>query len=313
MSRIVIIGSSNTDIVVRAKIPAPGETVIGNDFFMNPGGKGANQAVTVAKLGGNAYFVARVGDDEFGRMSLDNYRKCNLDVTYVSVDPKVHSGIAMIVVDSKGENAITVSAGANYKLSESDIDKAGDMIKSADIVLMQLEIPMKIVEYVADIAYANGVKVIVNPAPAAKLSDDLLSKLYMVTPNETECEILTGIRVDDDASKTAAARKLLDAGVKNVIVTVGSKGSCLVNAEGCTNVPAIPQNALDTTAAGDVYNGALCVALSEGKSIVESMAFATAASSISVTRSGAQSSIPSREEVEALLARSGIIWNINKF
>lgn len=302
MSKIVIIGSSNTDLVVRThKIPSPGETVIGADYFVNPGGKGANQAVTVAKLGGDASFIARVGDDEYGRMSLEGYKAAGLDVSHISIDKSAHSGVAMIVVDDKAENAITVSSGANYKMSREDIDNAESLLDSADLLLMQLEIPMPIVEYAAEKAYSKGVKVILNPAPAAKISENLLSKLYIITPNETECEILTGIRVTDHESKMQAAEKLLKAGVKNVIITIGSKGSCLVNSEGCIQVPAIPQKAVDTTAAGDVYCGALCVALSEGKSIPDAMAFATAASSISVTRNGAQPSIPTRQEVLDLI------------
>jgi ribokinase len=305
MGKIVIVGSSNTDLVVRAqKIPAPGETVIGNDFFMNPGGKGANQAVTIAKLGAEASFIAKVGDDDYGRNSIENYKRANLDVSHVYIDENAHSGVALIVVDGSGENAITVSSGANHKLCKEDIDQARSLIESAGIVLMQLEIPMQIVEYVADIAFAKGVKVILNPAPAAKLSKALLSKLYLIIPNETECEILTGIKITNQESKITAAGQLLDSGVKNVILTIGSKGSSLVNSEGCINVPAILQKAVDTTAAGDVYCGALCVALSEGSDLPEAMRFATAASSISVTRPGAQASIPSREEVESLLAKS---------
>jgi ribokinase len=305
MGKIVIVGSSNTDLVVRAhKIPAPGETVVGNDYFMNPGGKGANQAVTIAKLGAEASFIAKVGDDDYGSRSIENYKRANLDVSHVYVDENAHSGVALIVVDDSGENAITVSSGANNKLCKEDIDQAKPLIESAEIVLMQLEIPMKVVEYVADMAFAKGVKVILNPAPAAKLSKALLSKLYLIIPNETECEILTGIRITDQESKIKAAGRLLDSGVKNVILTIGSKGSSLVNSEGCFNVPAILQKAVDTTAAGDVYCGALCVAISEGSALPEAMQFATAASSISVTRPGAQASIPSREEVESLLSRN---------
>lgn len=303
MSKIVIVGSSNTDLVVRAKIPSPGETVISDDFYVNPGGKGANQAVTVAKLGGEAFFIAKVGNDEYGRKSIENYKKFNLNVENVYIDQKAHSGVAFIVVDEKGENAITVSSGANSTLCKADIDRASSLIKSADVVLMQLEIPMQVVEYVACMASENGVKVIVDPAPAAELSDDLLSKLYMITPNENECEILTGISITDDQSKEIAARRLLDKGVRNVILTIGSKGSCLFSSDGFFHVPAIPQKAVDTTAAGDVYDGALCVALSEGKSLMDAMRFATAASSLSVTRNGAQASIPSRQEVDELVAR----------
>lgn len=300
MPKIVVVGSSNTDLVVHAKIPAPGETVIGDDFDVNFGGKGANQAVTVAKLGGDAYFVAKVGNDEYGKKSIENYKKVHLNVDNISIDSEVHSGVAFIVVDENGENAITVSSGANYRLCKSDIDRAADLIRSADIILMQLEIPIQIVKYVSDLAVAGCAKVVVNPAPATKLNDKLLSELYLITPNETECEILTGIKIVDNQSERMAAKSLLDKGVKNVILTVGSRGSRLFNQEGEFSIPAIPQKAVDTTAAGDVYNGALCVALSEGRSIEDAMRFATAASSLSVTRNGAQASIPDRQEVDKL-------------
>lgn len=236
-------------------------------------------------------------------MSLEGYKAAGLDVSHVAIDPSTHSGAAMIVVDDDGENAITVSSGANYNMSQEDIDEAEDLLESADFLLMQLEIPMPIVEYAAEKAYSKGVKVVLNPAPGAKISESLLSKLYIIIPNETECEILTGTRITDHESKMQAAETLLKAGVKNVILTIGSKGSCLVNSDGCVHVPAIPQKAVDTTAAGDVYCGALCVALSEGSSIQNAMLFATAASSISVMRKGAQPSIPTREEVLDLIGK----------
>lgn len=305
MGKIVVVGSTNTDFVIRAKsIPAPGETVIGEDYFVNPGGKGANQAMAVAKLGGKCTFVTKIGDDEYGRRAIENFKAAGIDVSHVYMEETVHTGTAFIIVDEKGENAITVSSGANAKLSPADIDAARKVIETADIVLMQLEVPMETIERVAEIASAKGVKVILNPAPAVRLSPSLLSKLYMITPNENECAIITGIPSDSEVRVFKAAETLMDLGVENVIVTQGKRGSTFCSRDGKILVPAICQKTVvDTTAAGDIFNGALCVALAEGKSIHDAMSFATAASSISVTRKGAQPSIPTRREVKSLLSK----------
>jgi len=312
MGKIVVVGSSNTDLVVRVKeIPAPGETVIGEDYYVNPGGKGANQAVAVARLGGDCAFVTKVGDDEYGRRAIRNFEAEGIDAGHVFMDKKAHTGTAFIVVDDKGENAITVSSGANARLLPSDVDTVRDLIEAADIVLMQLEIPVRTIEHVAEIASAKGARVILNPAPAVRLEPSLLSRLYMITPNETECEILTGISTNSEAGVCEAAKRLMDEGIKNVIVTRGRQGSTFCGAGGQVDVPAICQKkVVDTTAAGDVYIGALCVALAEGRPIPEAMAFATAASSIAVTRRGAQPSIPTREEAEALLRTNGLLGRL---
>lgn len=299
MSKIVVIGSSNTDLVIKTgRIPEPGETVIGGTFMMTAGGKGANQAVAVARLGGDALFVTKVGDDMFGDESRKRYAAENLPEKYLLVEKGMPSGVALITVDAKGENCIVVAPGANNALTCADVDAVRDEIAAADYLLVQLEIPMEVVEHAAEVAVANGTKVILNPAPAAALSPELVGRLYLITPNRTECQLLSGMAVESVADADAAAGRLMEMGAGNVIVTLGSKGALVRTAEGSTLVEARRVEAVDTTAAGDVFNGALCVALSEGRSLVEAAEFASRASAVSVTRMGAQSSIPHRGELE---------------
>lgn len=298
MSKIIVIGSSNTDLAIKTgSIPEPGETVIGGKFMMTAGGKGANQAVAVARLGGDVTFVTKVGDDMFGDESRARYVKEGLPEKFLLVEKGTPSGMALITVDAKGENCIVVAPGANDTLSCADIDGVRDEIAAADYLLMQLEIPMPVVEYAASIAVAAGTKVILNPAPAAQLSKTLVESLYLITPNRTECQLLSGVKIESQADAERAAARLMEMGARNVIVTLGSKGSLVCTADGCSVVEAHRVDAMDTTAAGDVFNGALCVALSEGRSLVEAARFASRASAISVTRMGAQSSIPHRSEL----------------
>ena len=302
MNKIVVIGSANTDLCVRTpKIPRPGETVIGGDFRIIFGGKGANQAVAVARLGGNADFVARVGKDMF-----ENYQADGLSTKYITRDDNLVSGVALISVDAKGENSIVVAPEANARLSTADIDRAMVAINEAQFVLIQLEIPIKTVEYAIRKAYSAGAKVILNPAPATKLSAELYKYIYLITPNETEASILTGMKVENEADAAVAAERLLNLGVENVIVTCGAKGSLVCTKVGCDLVQARKVKAVDTTAAGDVYNGALTVALAEGKSLHDAAEFATCASAISVTRFGAQDSVPHRCEVDAMLKEKSL-------
>ncbi len=298
MSKIIVIGSSNTDLAIKTiRIPEPGETVMGGTFMMTAGGKGANQAVAVARLGGDVAFVTKVGDDMFGDESRARYVKEGLPEKFLLVEKGTPSGVALITVDAKGENCIVVAPGANNALTCADVDAVRDEIAAADYLLLQLEIPMEVVEHAAEVAVANGTKVILNPAPAAELSKTLIESLYLITPNRTECQLLSGVAIANEADSEAAAGKLMEMGVKNVIVTLGSKGSLVRTAEGCTVVEACRVESVDTTAAGDVFNGALCVALSEGKDLVEAARFASRASAISVTRMGAQSSVPYRAEL----------------
>lgn len=298
MSKIIVIGSSNTDLAIKTiRIPEPGETVMGGTFMMTAGGKGANQAVAVARLGGDVAFVTKVGDDMFGDESRARYVKEGLPEKFLLVEKGIPSGVALITVDARGENCIVVAPGANNALTCADVDAVRDEIAAADYLLLQLEIPMEVVEHAAEVAVANGTKVILNPAPAAELSKTLIESLYLITPNRTECQLLSGVAIANEADAEAAAGKLMEMGVKNVIVTLGSKGSLVRTAEDCTVVEACRVESVDTTAAGDVFNGALCVALSEGKDLVEAARFASRASAISVTRMGAQSSVPYRAEL----------------
>ncbi|MDD4032350.1 MAG: ribokinase [Bacteroidales bacterium] len=296
--KILVVGSSNTDMVIQTrKFPIPGETILGGKFFMNPGGKGANQAVAARRLGGSVSFVGKIGEDIFGKQAMQLLEDEGINVSYVAVDPENPSGVAMITVDSEAENTIVVAPGSNGTMSPADFDKALQEFESADFVLMQLEIPIPTVEHIARIAAQKHKKVILNPAPAAELNDELLKNLHIITPNKTEAEILTGIRVSDETSALRAATVLHNKGVNIVIITMGAAGAFLLENGSSRIIPAPIVKAVDTTAAGDTFNGALVVALSEGKSLEESVAFANLAASVSVTRPGAQSSVPYRKEI----------------
>ena len=296
--KILVIGSSNTDMTVKAeKLPLPGETVLGGTFCMGHGGKGANQAIAAKRLGGDVSFACKVGKDSFGTMSIEKYRSENVDISNVMYSD-CPSGVALITVDGNAENSIVVASGANADISVEDIRNMAPVIASSSILLMQLEIPLETVNYVADQAWQKGKKVILNPAPAHRLSPDLFRHLYLITPNETEAEMISGVKITDESSAQEAARVLSEMGVENVIITLGSKGA-LVYCNGESEIiPACEVEAIDTTAAGDVFNGALVVALSEGRELKDAVRFACKASAISVTRSGAQSSAPYRHEVD---------------
>ena len=298
MNKIVVIGSSNTDMVVRSEhLPRPGESVLGGDFMMAGGGKGANQAIAVARMGHNVVFSAAVGRDMFGDAAVAGYQRFGVDTSYI-VRKDTPSGIALIMVDGAGQNSISVALGANNCLTAEDVMPALESVSAGDIVLLQLEIPMSTVDACVAVAAAKGAKVVLNPAPAAVVSEQTLSKLYLITPNQTEAQTLTGIEVVDAASATAAAKALTAKGVERVVITMGSQGSLLYEDGVSEIIPAHKVLAVDTTAAGDVYNGALCAAIAEGLSLGDALRFATKAAAISVTRAGAQPSVPSREEVD---------------
>jgi ribokinase len=285
-------------VVKTDKLPAPGETVIGGTFLMNPGGKGANQAVAAARLGGQVTFVAKIGNDLFGRQAVEGFQREGIDTTYVLTDAEYPSGVALINVDATGENCITVAPGANAYLQPTETETALQEAKADTPVLLQLEIPLPTVEYVVRQAATRGLRVILNPAPAQSLSPDLFPHLFLITPNETEAELLTGIHVTDQTSAEQAAQKLRELGVANVVITLGSKGAYLQTDQE-RQLIAVPRvMAVDSTAAGDCFNGALTVALAEGQRLPEAVAFACKAASISVTRMGAQTSMPTRKEVE---------------
>lgn len=298
MKKIIVIGSSNVDMVVRTShLPAPDETILGGEFFMNQGGKGANQAVAIKRLGGNLIFMAKLGNDVLGRQSVGYFKKEGIDTRYIAFDEDSASGVALISVDDHAENSIVVASGANMLLNEQDVDKMLEEMCEGDILLMQLEIPLQTVEYAARKAFGKGVKVVLNPAPARSLPKELFRHLYMVTPNRIEAEMLTGIKIANDADVEKVAEEICAMGVKNVIITLGSKG-CLIREEGVSyRIDAFKVEPVDTTAAGDTFNGALCVGLSEGMDLKQAAVMASKASSIAVTRMGAQSSIPYREEL----------------
>ncbi len=299
---IVVVGSSNTDMIVRVeRIPRPGETVIGGVFSTAAGGKGANQAVAAARAGGKVALVGRVGWDMFGDQALEGFDRDGIDTRHMVRDEGAPSGVAFIVVDSRGENSIAVASGANANVSPADAEAARELIEGAEILLMQLEIPLETVRAAAEAAAAQGVTVILNPAPAQPLDDAFLRCVSILTPNETEAELLTGIPVEDEASAARAADALRARGVDIVLVTRGSGGVFAAAPEFRGNIPCFPVDCVDTTAAGDVFNGALAVALSEGRDLREAVRFASAAAAISVTRLGAQPSAPKREEIEAFL------------
>lgn len=284
-------------VVVSDKLPAAGETIIGKKFFTNPGGKGANQAVAAARLNGKVVFIAKVGDDLFGEQAIETYQKEGIDAQYISQEQGGVSGVALINVDAQGENTIVVAPGANNLLSEADVERAGEAFAEAEIFLTQLEIPLETVVSLALRVGALGKKLILNPAPARSLPPELLANLYMITPNETEAKQLTGVQVNSAATAHEAALKLRSSGVEVVIITLGERGAYLHSADFSELIPAPAVQAIDTTAAGDTFNGALAVALSEGTDLREAVRFANHCAAISVTREGAQAAIPYRKEL----------------
>jgi ribokinase len=279
------------------RLPKPGETVLGGTFFMNAGGKGANQAVAAARLGGHVTFVANVGDDLFGNQSIVHFKQEGINTEFVSIDSQYASGVALINVDQHGENNITVAPGSNGNLRPAQVEGALKAIRSSGIILIQLEIPIATVTFAVLQSNVNGHKVILNPAPAQKLNESIYKNLFLITPNESEAELLTGIPVKDLHSAESAARKFQEFGVLNVIITMGAKGAYLLSGPLTKLIPAPPSIAVDSTAAGDCFNGALAVKLSEGTSLEEAVSFAVRAASLSVTRKGAQASMPYRKEL----------------
>lgn len=300
-AKIVVVGSSNMDMVVKTDhIPVPGETVLSGSFFMNAGGKGANQAVAVARLGGEVVFISKLGNDLFGKQFSQLFSNEGIDITHLRFDDERPSGVALITVDKAGENSIVVASGANAHLKDEDIASALKEIETAGIVLLQLEIPLLTVQHVVAFAAGKGVKVILNPAPAAALPADMLSQVDILTPNKTEAAMIAGMDVTDIDSAGRAALAICSMGVKNVVVTMGPLGAVICDGKKISLVRAREVETVDTTAAGDVFNGALAVALSEGRDLEAAVGFACEAAAISVTRLGAQSSIPHRNELVAV-------------
>ena len=294
---ILVIGSSNTDMTAKThSLPRPGETVLGGVFSMGAGGKGANQAVAARRLGGKVKFICKIGQDMFGDNALRQYREEGLDTSGV-LRSSLPSGVALIYVDSHAENCIVVASGANADLSEKDIEASREAIENCGILLLQLETPIPSVLKAARMAHSAGATVVLNPAPACPLPDEIFQYIDIFIPNETELSTYSGIQVDDVTSAEKAAQAMQKKGVGTLIVTMGSKGSLICEGSAALFVPARKVKAVDTTAAGDTFCGGLCVAISEGKDLKAATEFATAAAALAVQKMGAQSSIPLRKEI----------------
>ena len=298
--KIIVVGSCNTDIVIRVDhLPEPGETIIGHDFITNQGGKGANQAVAVKRLGGETAFIARLGNDDFGAKSLRLLTEEGIDTSFVRLTDGVSTGVALIPVDDKGENSIIVSSGANALLSPLDIEAAKPLFEKASILLMQLETPVPTLISAAGLAKQFGAKVVLNPAPYPKepLPIELLELVDIITPNETEAAGMSGVKVLDEESALKAICEIQGQGVGNVIITAGASGAYTSIDGQLVRIPSEKVEVVDTTAAGDTFCGALCVALSKGTDMVQAIRFANKAASLSVTRLGAWMSIPYEKEI----------------
>lgn len=301
--KVVVVGSTNMDMVVQTeRIPVPGETILSGSFFMNPGGKGANQAVAVARLGGEVVFITRLGNDMFGKRFQQLFVAEGMDARFINLDDKRPTGVAMITVDRHAENCIVVASGANAAMQPVEVQEALQQVHGAGILLLQLEVPIEVVEFAISYAWSKNIKVILNPAPARALSPALLQRVDILTPNQTEAGMLSGIAINNLQTAAEAAIVIHEKGVRNIVITMGPQGALVCEEGRLFTIATKKVKALDTTAAGDVFNGALAVALSEGKSLVRAVEFACDAAAISVTRLGAQSSIPYRDEVPLLPA-----------
>jgi ribokinase len=296
--KILVIGSANMDMVIKADhFPVPGETIIGGEFSLIPGGKGANQAVAAARLGGQVTFLSKLGTDVFGDTNLKNFQNEGINTSLIGQCPDHPSGVALITVDKSGENTIIVAPGANSQITVENINKASSSFDQAELILAQLEIPLDAVLSSIKTAREKGKRLILNPAPASPLTKEFLEGLYMITPNETESKLLTGIAVTDGPSAEASAAIFVEKGVQNVIITMGASGAFVYTKEYKGMVPTEKVKAIDTTAAGDTFNGALAVALAQGNTMENAVKFALKAATLSVQRMGAQSSIPRLEEL----------------
>ena len=298
MKKICVIGSLNMDLVVNVEsMPKKGQTLIGSDFKEVPGGKGANQAVAMARLGGDITMIGKVGKDGFGETLINQLKKDNINTDYVNRED-CSSGVAMITVDKNAENSIVVAPGANFRVLEEDIDKCINAINKSDIVVLQLETPINTIKYALEKSKELGKYTILNPAPAVKLEDDIIKNVDLLTPNETELEILSGVKIESEEDIEKAANVMIEKGVKQLIVTLGSKGSLYIDKDNTKFKKSYKVKAIDTTAAGDSYSGALAVAFAKDKEIDEAMDFASKVGALAVTKEGAQSSLPTIEEVE---------------
>ena len=304
-AKVVVVGSFNMDVVIKAeRRPRKGETLIGQEFGMFSGGKGFNQATAAARLGADVVMIGRLGTDTFGDILMSASTEEKIDTNFVVRDAEVGTGVATIVIDAAGDNSIILVPHANMRLSVEDVERASAQIASADVLLLQLEVPIEASQKAAEIAKANGAKVILNPAPARELPDSFLAQVDILTPNEVETEFLSGLKVSDDEGAQRAAQVLLDKGISTVVLTLGDRGALLLTSDVRKLIPAYKVDVVDTTAAGDAFCGALATALAQGKTIEDAVAFANAAGALAVTVLGAQPSIPTAEKVEAFLANS---------
>lgn len=300
-NKILIVGSTNTDMVVKsARVPAPGETILGGNFFVNAGGKGANQAVAAARLGGDVTFIGKIGNDMYGKQALESLVNEGINCDYLFVDQTAPSGVALITVNDQGENHIVVYLGANNHLTANEVLSVKEEFIAADVILMQLEIPIDTVVKTAAAAVLLSKKLILDPSPACQLPAELYKCLYLITPNMKEAEILTGIAVKDVQSAAEAAREFQKMGVENVIITMGSQGAFLYSEGEGQLIPSQKVKAIDKTAVGDTFNGALAVAIAQGKSLPEAIAFGNTVAAISLGRSGAQTSVPYLYEINKI-------------
>jgi ribokinase len=300
-AKIVVVGSFNTDLTAYTeRMPRPGETIIGQKFVTGPGGKGSNQAVAAARLGADVTFIGRVGQDVFAEIGMKIWKEEGINTDFVMRDPENATGVAPIWVDGKGENMIIVVPGANLAVSTADIDAATDIIAQADVVIVQLEINFDAISHVLKLAKAHGVRTILNPAPAGVIGQDVVALADYLTPNETELEVLSG---KSGAEVEAAAQSLLTSDKQTVVVTLGAQGARWVNRSGSGLIPTFPVDVVDTTGAGDAFNGGFAVALAEGRELEEAIRFGNATAALSVTRPGTAPSMPRRDEVDQLLKK----------
>jgi ribokinase len=305
-ARIVVVGSSNTDFVMRVpQLPEKGETILGTGLSIGGGGKGANQAVAAARLGAQVTFVAKLGDDTNGQRALSSYKDEGVDTRHILWDLEEPSGIAMILVDSSGENMIAVAPGANRRLMPADIASAEEAIKNSDCLLIQLEVPIDTVAEAVSVARRHAVRVVLNPAPATRLNRSVLGMVDVLTPNMSEAAGLSGQAVTGPGDAARAARQLANQGSTAVVITLGAQGALAYNRGEATWVPAYRVEEVDSTAAGDAFSAALAVALARGLSLLDSARYANAVGGLTVTKPGAMASLPREPEVRAFLASSG--------
>ncbi|MDQ0199103.1 ribokinase [Neobacillus ginsengisoli] len=308
MSKIVVVGSYVVDLMSRTPhLPKPGETVLGGPFKMGPGGKGGNQVTAAARCGSDVTFVTKLGDDLFGREALKHFITENVNTQFIKIDPGQATGAALIAVDDRSENSIVVSLGACGTITEADVLEAEEEIKEADIVLLQLETSIEAVVSSIKLACDNGIPIILNPAPFQKFPEDILYNVHYITPNETEAFELSGVEVTDEGTALAAARKIHEMGVGTVIITMGSKGAFLYNGkEKGELVPGFKVEAVDTTGAGDAFNGGFAFGLSKGLPVRDAMIFGQAVAALSVTKIGTAPAMPYEHEIKDFLALKGI-------